>query len=384
MIVAVSVFAPEAAEDDPRPTSTNNGPHGAKAAYLTLKELGMQTSRWDGSLEALQRSLTDAQARQTTWILAAPDYDPTKTQELAGEIKKFLERGGRVLVTGASGAPLLPRGEAKPAGLLHADTCHTIPEGPGALAAAGSVEMDESSQWANDGPQYRVEQRCGAAAVVVTYVVTGASGVKGEAIWWSSARPMENAELKHDADLRLLLASVGSGRRVVFDESVHGAPKTLWDEANGLPIGWIALQAALLFALIVLSFGRRRAPVRARTLLPRSSPVEFAVSMGDLYERAAASSAATDAAKRRLLRVLALEAGLAQSTLDAGADAIEEALRERFGGDWKRIGEHLNEASRARHERIAMHSALALVRAMHEDAERVRAQLERRTTEVAV
>jgi hypothetical protein len=114
-----------------------------------------------------------------------------------------------------------------------------------------------------------------------------------------------------------------------------------------------------------------RSPVR----LPRSSPVEFATSMGDLYEKAAASSAATEAARRRLLRVLTREAGVAQGTIDEGPEAIAEALRVRLGGDWSLVSEHLQEAKRAEHEVIAMRSALALVRALSEDAKRVRASL---------
>jgi hypothetical protein len=230
--------------------------------------------------------------------------------------------------------------------------------------------MMNAAQWSKDGPQYVVEQRCGKDAVVVRFSVG-----KGEAVWWSSSTPMENAGLKNDAGLKLLLASVGAGRDVVFGESLHGAVKSIWDEAKGLPLKWLALQAALLFALLVVSFSRRRGPVRSPVRLPRSSPVEFATSMGDLYEKAAASSAATEAAKRRLLRVLTREAGLAQGTIEEGPEAVAEALRLRLGGDWSLVSAHLQEAKRAQHEVIAMRSALALVRALSEDAKRVRASL---------
>ena len=199
---------------------------------------------------------------------------------------------------------------------------------------------------------------------------------KGEAVWWSSAAALENAELKNDSDLKLLLASVGERREVVFEESLYGAVKTLWDEAKGLPLSWLSLQAALLFVLLVVSFSRRRGPLRSPVRLPRSSPVEFATSMGDLYEKAAASSAATEAAKRRLVRVLTREAGLAQGTIEEGPEAIAEALRVRLGGDWALVSEHLQEAKRVQHEAIAMRSALALVRALSEDAKRVRMSLE--------
>jgi hypothetical protein len=373
LIVGVSFVAPQSAENDPRPTITNTGPMGAKAAYLMLEEMGRNVSGWNHSVAELNDSLSDAEVSRTTLILAAPEFDATEQKELEAQVKAFLERGGRVLATGPSGTLLLPNGGVKDPGMLQGGLCHTTPEGPGPLAAVGSVEMVEGGQWTGDAAGVRVEQRCGADAVVVRYAVG-----RGEAIWWASAGPLENAELKNDADLRLLLATIGDGRDVVFDESVHGATKTMWDAAKGLPLGWLLLQATLLFLLLIVSFSRRRGPVRLPVVLPRSSPVEFATSMGDLYEKAAASSAATEAAKRRLLRIVMREAGVAQGTVEEGPEAIAEALQVRLGGDWTGVRDHLREAKRAQQETITMRSALALVRALSEDAKRVRASLEPR------
>ncbi len=370
LIVLMAVVRPAQSPDDPRPTTTNTGPQGAKAAFEVLQRLGWKTSQGNRPLAEFNDGMDDAQAANTTLVLAAPQYDQTELARLRAELARFLDRGGRVLATGPSGAALLPGGESKAPGLLQPQLCETTPEGPGELARSGSVEMAEGAQWSSDAAKFEVEQRCGNEAVVVRYAVG-----KGEAVWWASAGALENGELKNDADLKLLLASVGPGREVVFDESLHGEVKSIWDAAKGLPLKWLALQAALMFALLVVSFSRRRGPVRAAVRLPRSSPVEFAVSMGDLYEKAAASSAATEAAKRRLLRVLVREAGVAQGTIEEGPEAIAEALGVRLGGDWSLVGEHLEEAKRAQHEAIAMHSALALVRGLSEDAKRVRASL---------
>jgi len=218
------------------------------------------------------------------------------------------------------------------------------------------------------------EQRCGGDAVVVMFAVG-----KGTAVWWSSATAMDNAELKNDGNLRLLLATVGPGRDVVFDEALFGAPRTMWDAAKGLPLVWLALQAALLFVLLVLSFSRRRGPVRVPVTLPRSSPVEFATSMGDLYGKAHATSAATEAARRRLLRVLTREAGVSQSVIAQGAEAIMAALRQRLGGEWQRLGEHLQAAEEAAKEPVSGRSSLALVRALSDDVAAVRAAMGRKT-----
>jgi hypothetical protein len=363
LIAGVSLLAPRSAANDPQPTTYNAGPDGAKAAYLLFQRLGVSTSRWDRPIA----ELSGANPSRTTLVLAEPLYAATDEKELAAEVKGFLQRGGRVLATGPLGARLLPDGEAIAPGMLHSGLCQTTPEGPGPLARAGSVEIAENTQWASDATQYRVEQRCGMDAVVVQYPVG-----RGEAIWWSSATPLTNAGLKQNSSLRLLLASIGTDRAVVFDESLHKQTASLWDAAQGLPLKWLAWQAAALFVLLVLSFSRRRGPVRSPVALPRSSPLEFAESMGDLYEKGGATSAATEAAKRRLLRVLAREAGVAQAAIALGPDAIAEALRERVGGDWSKLAGHLRTAEEARDTEVSPRSALALVQALSEDGEAVR------------
>jgi hypothetical protein len=363
LIAGVSVLAPRSAENDPQPTTYNAGPDGAKAACLMFQRLSIATSRWERPIA----DLSSMNPSRTTLVLAEPLYAPTDEKELGAEVKGFLERGGRVLATGPLGARLLPGGDVMAPGMLHSGLCHTAPEGPGPLARAGSVEIIERTQWASLGPQYRVEQRCGMDAVVVQYAVGN-----GEAVWWSSPTPLTNAGLKQDADLRLLLASIGAGRAVVFDESLHQQTASLWDAAQELPLKWLAWQAVALFVLLVLSFSRRRGPVRSPVALPRSSPLEFAESMGDLYEKGGATSAATEAARRRLLRVITREAGVAQAIIALGSPAIADALHERTGGDWTRLADHLRTAEEARQTEVSPRSALALVQALSQDADAVR------------
>lgn len=370
LILLLALFAPSQLPDDPNPTTTNNGPNGAKAAFLVLQQLGRNTSRWTQPLSDLNGSLDDDHVARTTLVLAAPALDLRELKRLQAELKRFLERGGRVLSTGPSGAMLLPGGELKKSGILRNPECRTIPEGPGPLARVGSIRMDGQNLWGNEAPNIEVAQRCNGGAVVVSYAVG-----RGRAIWWSSAAPLENAQLKQDTSLALLLASLGDNRDILFDESLRGAPPSFWSEAKGLPLAWLALQAALLFALLLFSFSRTRGPLRAPLALPRSSPAEFAESMGDLYEKAGATSAATDAARRRLLRVLAHEAGISQQSLQQGPDAIAEALQSRLGGEWAGLRDHLAQSQEVQHSRTTPRSALALVRALSADAEAVRSRL---------
>ena len=175
--------------------------------------------------------------------------------------------------------------------------------------------------------------------------------------------------------MKLVLASVGDGRDVVFDEALHEITRTKWDATKGLPILWVSLQAIALMVLLVLSFSRRRGPIRMPVSLPRSSPVEFATSMGDLYEKGQATSAVTEAARRRLVRVLTRDVGVPLETIKAGPEAVAEALKVRLGSSSKDLADeiagHLREANEAMHAKVSQKSALTLARALSEDVERV-------------
>jgi hypothetical protein len=73
--------------------------------------------------------------------------------------------------------------------------------------------------------------------------------------------------------------------------------------------------------------------------------------------------------------VLVREAGLAQATVQQGSAAIADALHARLGGDWATLAAHLEDARLAADKKLAVRSALALVRALCDDAEQVRSRL---------
>jgi hypothetical protein len=373
LIVIVSILAPKPDDKDPTPTTYNSGSAGAKAAYLLLPELGYKVERWDSPEEELDR----VDAARTTLIMADGVIDPDRQKITETAVQRFLERGGRVLDTG--GGTLLPNGHTAPPGelqnALKTGLCYTTPEGQGPLAQAGQLSLQNNGAWNEQesklGTALHVEQRCGNDAVVVRYAVG-----KGEAIWWSSSMPLSNAGLHDDASLRLLLATVGEpGRTVLFDEFVHGNRVGFWDDAKGLPLWSLWWQLVLIAVLLVLSFSRRKGPLRMPVVMPRTSPVEFAESMGHLYQRAGATHAATGMARRRLLRFLQTECGVARVTIDEGPAAIAEALQERFGGDWSALRKHLADAGAAERAEITPKSALRLVQALDDDVERLQAIL---------
>lgn len=363
LILAVSFLSPNPEDNDPSPTTYNTGSAGTKAAYLLLNDLGYLSERW----EEPSGTLRSVDASKTTLILADPVVPEEDLPGVRNDIADFLSRGGRVLVTGIGGAYLIPGAHTTSPTQLYKDLCYTTPEGQGPLAQAGQVSIADTGRWAEDSPASRVQQWCGKDAVVVSFK----AGV-GEAIWWSSPMPLTNRGLKEDASLKLLLASVGQpGRRVLFDEYFHGVQASLWDTAKGLPIRALAWQSTLVGLLLVLSYGRRNGPLRMPVRSTRSSPLEFAESMGQLYHKAGATQVATDCAKRRLFRFLYEQCGIPRQVLSSSPDAIVEAVQNCFGGDWSGLGTHLAQASTTEYQALSSSTALALVKALDQDLRRL-------------
>ena len=89
--------------------------------------------------------------------------------------------------------------------------------------------------------------------------------------------------------------------------------------------------------------------------------------MGQLYRKGGATQAATESARRRLLRFLRDRCGLPREIVLADAAGIAAALNSRFPGDWSKLAEHLNQAADARYQSLAPRSALALVKALDHD-----------------
>ncbi len=382
-IILFSIFGTSQEDNDPEPTTYNSGSHGMKAALLLLPRLGYPDRRLETPLSALH-GLDPA---QTTLILTEPILPVKGLKPLQAEIAAFLAHGGRVIATGRTGAELLPDGQTdKPTRILEG-LCFTIPEGGGALAAAGQLSIDEPVRWSAEGPQFRVEQRCGRDAAVVSYRVG-----QGEAIWLSSPMPLTNAGLNDDASLKLLLAALGRAndpthapaqpRTVLFDEYLHETRESITDTLRGLPWWPLAGQLAILAVLLVLSRGRRAGPLRRPIHLPRSSPIEFAQSMGRLYSRAGATEAATGAAYAKLVEYLRDQCGIAREILHQPAPAVSHALSERFGGDWNDVETHLHQAHHS--GPLSPKSALQLVQSLEADHQRLQQQILNRRQQALV
>jgi hypothetical protein len=352
VIVVGAFFAPAREDTDLTPSSDNSGSHGAKAAFLLLQQLGYQTGRWDRPAKELSK----ADAQHTTLILAGA-YPMDALAEKPG-IANFLRHGGRILATGPTSAGMLPDSSIAAPNHIYTQLCYTTPQGLSPTARAGRVAMEVPIRWNSNGENLHVDQRCGNDAVVVHYSV-GA----GEVIWWSSSAPLSNRGLKEDASLKLFLASVGeSNRRVLFDEYVHGARADLWATAAGTPVRALEWQLVAVAVLLVLSVGRRSGPLRIPVETPRTSPLEFAESMGDLYRKAGAISVATGAAERRLMQFLAHEGGIPRETLRSTAEAVVDAVSQRFLYAPASFAEDLKALRQAEYAKLTARSGLGLVK----------------------
>jgi hypothetical protein len=357
VILIGAFFAPAREDTDTTPSTDNSGAHGAKAAFLLLKELGYRTERWDKPA----KDLSGVDAAHTTLILADA-YQDDFQKEKPG-LADFLHRGGHVLATGAVSGELLPESSIASPNHIYTALCYTTPQGLSSMARAGRIATSVPVRWKPDNVNLRVDQRCGDDAVVVHYPVGD-----GEVVWWSSSAPLSNRGLKEDASLKLFLASIGEpsidghDREILFDEYIHGARPDLWATAAGTPLRALEWQLGVVAVLLVLSFGRRSGPLRIPVKVPRTSPVEFAESMGDLYRKAGAVEVATGAAERRLMQFLEHEGGIPHETLRSSPEAIAEMVSHRFHYSPPSFIEDLKAAQQAEFAKYSAKSGLRLVK----------------------
>jgi hypothetical protein len=101
LVVGVVLLAPDKDDDPGFPSSYSANRHGAKAAFLLLKQAGYNVERWTESPTGLP-----AQPRGTLLVLAQPALYPENVERAA--LTRYLFNGGRILAIGSSAALLLP------------------------------------------------------------------------------------------------------------------------------------------------------------------------------------------------------------------------------------------------------------------------------------
>ncbi len=359
LAVVTALFARnQNSDDNTLPSSYLTGKHGARAAYEMLEASGYRVERWEQPLSDLA-ARADA---QTVVIFAEPILS---TAEDAKAVREIVEHGGRVLLTGWSGGRLAPEGDAEPPSQFQS-ACRLTPQGLDALAGSGEVWMVPEGGWGLDRPRDRVEYNCTGAPAVVEY-----SQGKGYVVWWASSTPLENGSIQRGGDLNLFLNALGTreGHNFYWDESLHGEIHSLWFYASGPAMLLLGMGLFGIGVLIVISFSRRRGPVRDLPAPVRATPVEFLEALGSLYAEAGASVTAVELAYERFRRRVGDLCGLKGARLSA--EELGLALRRRFPKAAPELENDLADcAEAAMNDKLTPKKALALVQALgrHGDA----------------
>jgi hypothetical protein len=363
LIVATVVLSPSPNEAEgqgiPTTYSTTNG--GAQAAYLLLGELGYRSERWEKSPTELP-----ADAGGKILILAGPENYPEKEERDA--LLSFVRSGGWLIYAGNFPFLFVGVGDVTPImDTSLGSAARTFPAiAPSPFTRdAPKITMFAISQWdVWEGPDVPLYGNKGEATVV-----TWKLG-RGRILWWAAPTPITNAGITREGNLPFFLDSIQAVRpgaspretTVLWDEYFHGYRGSLWDYFQGTPVPWAIFQLALVAVFVLLAFSRRSGPLYATAAVSRLSPLEFVDTLGDLYRRANAGSAAVRVAYQRfrtqLVRRLALAPSISNMQLDA-------AVRERLG--WKQPGfmDTLQRAEKAARERdVPGPEALKIVQAL--------------------
>jgi Domain of unknown function (DUF4350) len=364
LIVITVIFAPSAdeAEGAGTPSSYSTAANGAQAAYLLLGELGYRSERWEKPPSELPE---DAEGK--ILILALPNNFPNRSERDA--LLNFVRSGGWLvyagnfpflfLETGGVATPVMGEKSALPAETFAAIAPSRF------TVNAPKITLQAQNRWSRtEGaqlPLYGEPQE----PVVVTWPLE-----KGRIFWWAAPTPVTNSGISREGNLPFFLGVIQALRpgsppaetTILWDEYFHGYRGSVWDYFAKTPLPWALLQLALAALFVLLAFSRRSGPIYAPAVPSRLSPLEFVDTLGALYRRANAGSAAVRVAYQRFRTQLLRRLALAPSTSNAQLDA---AVRERLG--WKQPGfaETLARAERATRDReCSSPDALKIVQAL--------------------
>jgi len=359
LAIATGFLLPNKNDDDnPMPSSYASGKHGALAAYELLVRASYPIERWERPLSDLA-----ATAGPETVVIFAQPF--TRETEDIKALRTILDRGGRVLVTGYFGGSILPGEATQTPKDLTFGACKLEPEGLDPLASSGEVWMVPAATWQVGIPAHRVDYSCAGQPAIVEF-----DWGQGHAIWWASSTPLENASIARAANLDLFLNSIGQrqGHRFYWDESLHGQVRSTWSYAAGPSLNLLRVGLLLMALLIVLSFSRRRGPVRELPAPPRTTPVEFLDALGGLYRNAGAASTAVTVAWERFRRNALRLCGLPASPI--GAADLAAAIHRRFPQASASLDADLAAAeAAASDEALKPGQALRLIQALHRQTE---------------
>jgi Domain of unknown function (DUF4350) len=336
------------------PSSYSTSWDGAKAAYLLLDDLGYDLRRWDQPPTELK-----GDADRQVLILANPIQIPSSEETAA--LRRFLEDGGRIVVTGDNSEDYLTGGQK----FTEMDMAEGETQFPALLpsplaAGAPQISMAAPIEWhPAKADQIAVFGNKDTVAVV-TYAVG-----KGSIVWWGSPSPLTNHGITEPGNLALLLNSVGAikGKQILWDEYFHGARADFFSYVGKTPLPWLMVQLGVLFLFVLATYSRRYGTIRMPKKVSRLSPLEFVDTLGDLYTSAHAGSAAVRVAYLRLRQQLARQLGLPNSATVA---ELARAGNRTFGWEEQSLLGTLGRADRnSRTLDVSDEEALETVQDLH-------------------
>ncbi len=342
LVVASALLQPKAI-DGPEASSYSYAANGAQAAYQLLGTLGYHVERWESPLSDLP---TDAKG--VVLVLAEPNLRTAGAQDRE-QLRSFVERGGRLLATGASVADALPGAGVTRTNPIYATTQTYSAAAPSLLnRRAPQITTDADEGW--DSPlQAAVPLYAKDGNIVAVEYPFG----RGDVIWVASAMPFTNSTIAQTNDLNFLLNIVGgipggagdpANTRVLWDEYYHGVRRSLGSYIAGTPIIWALAQSGLIYLFVIVGFGRRTGPLRKPVVESRLSPLEFVETLGALYHRAHAAPSAVEAEWQRFRFLVTRRLGLPAS---APVGQIYNTVRERLHWSEPGLFETMQEADRA-------------------------------------
>ncbi len=355
----LAVFAVRAGgEGGALPSSYSAGNNGTKAAFLLLAQMGYAPQRWTAN----PRKLADLPPHATL-ILA----DPMPSDEGDVEaVRQFLRNGGRVLATGVSFAQFVP-GRPIHAGTPHFQWKDYPPHEPSELTR-GIHAITLAPKFYFDGEKMDAPFLDGDESPVTRF-----SYGAGEVIWWSTSDPMSNSGIRERDNAQLLLNSVGDPGRgpVLWDEYFHQGGKTVIDSILASPLRWGLLQAALIGALVCLTYSRQFGPARQSVAAARLAPMEFVETLAALYQRSGAAHIAVEIVYEQFRGALQRRFSV-RTDADAAqvAAAIAAHLPEADTADTLALIRRIEEA--VGNSKLPVEKATALVGEMHQLSTRLK------------
>ena len=363
-LVVVAVVVHTDAGTGVLPTSYSAGNTGAKAAYMLLEQMGYSPQRWNSDPRKLEQL-----PPHTTLVIAEPMSGEDQDIEA---VRRFVTKGGRVLITGTGGRIFFPSHRVRP-GIPHFQWKPYKAAEPSDLTR-GIDEIMMAPQFYFDSSQGETPFLDDDERPVIRFPYGS-----GEVVWWSSSDPLTNAAIREKNNAQLLLNSVGDvGQgQVLWDEYFHQNGKTVVDSIFESPLRWGVLQIALIGLVVTFTFSRPFGPRRESVAIPRTAPMEYVETLAALYHRAGAAHIPVEVVYERF------RAGLQRRysvRTDATTEQVAQTIVEHYAGktNLAQVTNTLREIeASAGDPKFDITRATALVRQLHEWSSRLKLATER-------